>query len=186
MNRVLVLGVLACAMTPCFAHKIRVDYDRGANFSHYKTYSWVQPANQPPGAAYFNQLMQERIAGFIDEALACRGYKLVATGGDLLVIYSVDVTEQPVFTTFSNGFGPDWDGGLGWGGGWGGWGGGISTTTVSTYYEGTLVVDLADAKRQQLVFEGTSTHTISSHPEKNTKKLDKAVREVFEKYPPQQ
>jgi hypothetical protein len=91
----------------------------------------------------------------------------------------VDVKEQPVFTTISSGMGPGW----GWGWGWG-WDDGIATTTVQTIYLGTLVVDLVDAHRKQLVFQGTSTQTISSRPERNTKRLAEAVNRVFEKYPP--
>jgi len=121
--------------------------------------------------------MQERIAGFIDQALAARGLKRVTTGGDLLVTYGINVTEQPVLTTFSSGGG--------WGCCWdGGWGSGISTTTVQYFYEGTLIVDMVDAHRNQLVFQGTSSHQISSRPERNTRRLSRAVNEVFEKYPP--
>jgi Domain of unknown function (DUF4136) len=178
MKRILVLGALACAASIGFAHKARVDFDRGIHFSCYKTYSWVHSADaSSPQALFPNQLMRERISGYIDEALAARGLKRVTTGGDLLISYQVKVTEQPLFTTFSDGPGP------GWGWDWG-WGSGFSTTTVQNIYDGTLVIDMVDANQQQLVFQGTSTHTISSRPEKNAKRLAKAVSEVFEKYPP--
>jgi hypothetical protein len=42
-----------------------------------------------------------------------------------------------------------------------------------------------DANQKRLVFEGTSTQTISSRPERNTRRLTRAVNEIFEKYPPQ-
>ena len=119
--------------------------------------------------------MRERISGFIEEALAARGMKRVTTAGDLLICYRINVTEQPQFLTYSNGGGFGWD--------WG-WGSGFTTTTVQNIYEGTLVIDMVDARQQQLVFQGTSTQTISSKPQKNTKRLAKAVSEVFEKYPP--
>jgi hypothetical protein len=181
MNRIVVLGALLCVVPPGFAHKIRVDFDHGTDFSRYKTYSWTRPADAPPTDALFpNQLMQERIASFIDEALASRGFKCVASGGDLLVSYRITVTEEPQYTTFYDEILPGWD----WNQGWG-WVSGYSNTVVQTIYEGTLIVDMVDSHRRQLVFEGTSTQTISSSPYRNTKKLGKAVREVFEKYPPQ-
>jgi hypothetical protein len=86
------------------------------------------------------------------------------------------VTEEPIYTTFSDGTGPGW--------GWG-WGSAISTTTTEMIYQGTLVVDMWDSHHQQLLFQGTSTQLISSKPAKNTKRLAKAVREILEKYPPQ-
>ena len=173
MNRTMVLLALAWAILPAGAQKAHVDFDHGCHFSRYKTYSWAQtPDGQLPDAVFPNQLMRERISGFIQEALAAKGYRPVASGGDLLVGYQVNVTELPMYTTFGDGWG------------WG-WGDGISTTTTQMIYQGTLVVDMLDAHQRQLVFQGVSTLTISSKPANNTKKLAKAVNEIFEKYPPQ-
>jgi hypothetical protein len=175
MNRIIVLGMLVCGVSPALAHRIRVDFDHGINFSSYRTFSWAPAADaSPPEPLFPNQLMRERIVGFIEEALAARGFKRVQTGGDLLLSYGIQVTETPQFTTFSDGPGPGW-----------GWGSGFSTTTVQTIYEGTLVVDMVDAGHNKLVFQGTSTQTISSRPSTNTRKLAKAVNEIFERYPPQ-
>ena len=175
MNRILVLGVLLGAACPGLASRVRVDFDHKTHFSSYKTYRWADSASAPlPEGLFPNGLMRERIAGLIEEALAARGFKRVATGGDLLISYGIQVTEHPQFTTFYDGGGPGW-----------GWGSGFSTTTVQTFYEGTLAVNMVDANQKRLVFEGTSTQTISSRPERNTRRLAKAVNEIFEKYPPQ-
>jgi hypothetical protein len=169
------IGALVCAASPGFAHRIRVDFDHGIHFSRYKTYRWVDSVGPPvQGLIFPNQLIQERIAGLIEEAMAARGFKRVPTGGDLLISYGIQVTEHPQFTTFYDGAGPGW-----------GWGSGFSTTTVQTIYEGTLVLDMVDANQKKLVFQGTSTQTISSRPERNTRRLAKAVNQIFEKYPPQ-
>jgi hypothetical protein len=177
MNRIMVLGALICAASSGFAHKARVDFDHGVHFAHYKTYSWVDSTDQgSPEAMFPNQLIRDRITGFIEEALAARGFKRVDTGSDLLIGFKINVTEQPEFTTFYDGGGLDW--------GWG-WGSGISTTTVQTFYEGTLVINMMDANQKKLVFQGTSTQNISSKPAKNTRSFAKAVNEIFEKYPPQ-
>jgi hypothetical protein len=190
MNRMVLLGAIACAMSPGFAHIVRVDFDHAIHFSCYKTYQWVKaPDVSSQDPVFPNRLMQERIAGFIDEAMAARGLKRVTKGGDLLVSYRVDVTSQPVFTTISDGIGPGWGWGPGWdwgpGPGWAwGWGSGFSTTTVQNIYEGTLVVNMVDANRRQLVFQGTSTQTVSSRPERNSRRLLRAVNSVFEKFPP--
>lgn len=177
MNRIIVLGALVCAVSPALAHRVLVDFDHRTHFSRYKTYSWVAAADNPPDGGLFpNQLMRERIVGSIEEALAARGFKHVEKGGDLLINYGIQVSETPQFTTFYNDTGPGW--------GWG-WGSGISTTTVQTIYEGTLVVDIVDANQKKLVFQGTSSQTISSRPTTNTRRLARAINEIFEKYPPQ-
>jgi hypothetical protein len=173
MNRIMLVA-LAIALTPALAHKIRVDFDHNTHFSSYKTYRWVPAADAQASQTQFpNQLMDERVVSFIDQALVARGLKRVTTGGDLLISYHVKVTEQPQYITYDDG--PGW--------GWG-WGSGFATTTVQIIYLGTLVIDMVDEHQKQLVFQGTSTQTISSRPEKNTKKLAKAVNEVFERYPP--
>jgi Domain of unknown function (DUF4136) len=173
MSRIIVLLALAFAVLPVGAQKARVDFDHGCRFSHYKTFGWaLSPEEQSSDAFFPNQLMRERIVSFIEEALATKGFKRVESGADLLVSYQFKVTEEPMYTTYGDGWG------------WG-WGSGISTTTTQMIYHGTLVVDMTDAHQKQLVFQGVSTQTISSKPTKNTKKLAKAVEEIFEKYPPQ-
>jgi hypothetical protein len=187
MSRTMMLLALAAAVSPGFAQKVRVDYDHGSDYSHYKTYRWVgMPRASSPDVQFPNQLMQQRIVSFVEEALAAKRLTRVETGGDLLVNYDVQVTAEPQLTTFSDAAVPfaGWAG-LGWGGlGCCGWGSGFSTTTAQTYWEGTLVVSLTDSHQKQLIFQGTSTDAISSRAQKNTKRLQKGVNEIFEKYPP--
>ena len=184
MSRITVLVLLACTALPAVAHRVRVDFNHATHFSYFKTYRWVPSPDSPPkGAKFPNQLMQERVVSFVDEALAARGFKRVATGGDLLISYHINVAEIPQFTTFFDSWGPGWGPGLGTG--WGpGWQSGFATTQVQINYEGTLVLNMVDAKQNVLVFQGTSTQAVSSRPERNTRKLAKAVSEIFEKYPP--
>jgi len=193
MSRTMMLLALASAVSPGVAQKVRVDYDHGCDYSRYKTYRWVGLQRASSDVQFPNQLMRERIVSFVGEALAAKHFTPVATGGDLLVRYDVKVTAEPEFTTFSDAAGPGWGwGGLSWGGwgwtGWGccgwGWGNGFSTTTTQTHWTGTLVVSLTDPRQKQLIFQGVSTDTISSKAEKNTKRFQKGIQEMFEKYPP--
>ena len=67
----------------------------------------------------------------------------------------------------------------------GGFGGfGESTTTEQDYKEGTLVVDLYDAKTKQLIWRGSAEDTLSSKAEKNEKNLDKGIAKMFKDFPP--
>src|SRR5215470_17702016 len=118
MKQVISLVALACIVSPAIGQKAHVDFDRACDFSRYQTYRWVASPNEQP----LNQLMQERVVGFVEEALSARRLKRVPSGGDLLISYHVKVTEQPQFVTYTDAFGP------GWGWGWGG--SSISTTYV--------------------------------------------------------
>jgi len=55
---------------------------------------------------------------------------------------------------------------------------------VDTYEVATLVVDLFDSKMKHLLWRGSSSATLSSKPDKNTKELDKGVQKMFEHFPP--
>jgi hypothetical protein len=171
MKRFLTFFVLACAVSPLAVPKARVDFDHACDFSRYRTYQWAAP----PNADYLNQLMQMRVVTFVEEALAARRLKRVQSGGDLVVNFQMDVRQEKVYTTFGDSFGFGWDYG---------WGSSIATTTEQIINLGTLTVDVVDSNRNRLVFQGVSTAPISSKPAHNTKRLAKAVNEIFEKYPP--
>jgi len=85
------------------------------------------------------------------------------------------VRQENVYTTFAD------TTGFGWG--WG-WGSTMATTTTQVITLGTLTVDLVDSHKNRLVFQSVSTAPISSKPAHNTKRLAKAVNQIFEKYPP--
>ena len=171
MNRIVIILAFALSISPVAAQRVRVDFDHSNDFSHYQTYRWAGP----PTGGDLNQLMQERVVGFIEEALSTKRLKRVKTGGDLVISANMTVSREDVWTTFTNstGFGWDW-----------GWGSAISTTTVQPIFRGTLTVDLVDARRNQLVFQGVSTSSMSSRPAHNTKRLAKSVNGIFCKYPP--
>src|SRR6476661_2626178 len=108
MKRLLAILAVACVISPVAAQKARVDFDHASDFSHYQTYRWAAP----PNADVLNQLMQLRVIGFVEEALAAKRLRRVETGGDLLVNFQMNVQQQSVFTTFSDTLGYGWGGGI--------------------------------------------------------------------------
>ena len=67
-------------------------------------------------------------------------------------------------------------------------GGRFSTTTINydTYVDGTLFVDMIDAKKNQLVWQGRGTKTVDpdASQKKREENINYAVKLIFEKYPP--
>ena len=55
---------------------------------------------------------------------------------------------------------------------------------MDTYEEGTLVVDLFDMSDKRVVWRGVASETVSDNPEKNSKKVQKAVEKMFKQFPP--
>jgi hypothetical protein len=155
-----------------FAQHVQTDFDHQANFSQYKTYSWqqIQPANS---------LWDARIKNAVDAQLTAKGLTQVDSGGDVTIVAIKTTQTQRSLQTFYDGFGGGW--------GWrrfGGGGFGEATTTEQDYKEGTLVVDLFDAKTKQLVWRGSAEDTLSDKADKNEKNLEKGVAKMFKDFPP--
>src|SRR5262249_41736291 len=149
------------------AQQVKTDYDRGADFSQYKTFSWAQVKTQDP-------LFIDRIKDAVNSALAAKGWTQVETGGDVSIVAIQMTQNQQTLNTFYDGFGGGW--------GWrrfGGGGFGEATTTTDTYKVGTLVLDLFDAKSKQLVWRGSTSDTLSNNSDKNIKNLDKGVDKLL-------
>jgi len=162
------VGAALLLASASFAQQVKTDYDRSADFSNYKTYSWEKVQTQDP-------LWADRIKEAVNSALAAKGLTPVASGGDIAVVAIEMTKNQQTLNTFYDGFGGGWR----WGGGFGN-----ATTTVDNYKVGTLVVDLFDAKSKQVIWRGSSSDTLSDKSDKNIKNLDKGVQKMFDHYPP--
>ena len=173
MNRIVALATSSVAIAIAFASQVQVNFDRSADFLHYKTYCLVQTAAQSASPA-FPAGFWNRIPGLIEERLAEGRIKPVSSDGDLMVSYSVHITEHPQKINLSDGVGPT---GLGYGNT-------VYMATLRTIYEWTLVINIVDAKRNHIVFEGTLSQTTGSTPERNAKKLIRAFHEILASYPP--
>jgi hypothetical protein len=163
------LMVLFITCSTLFAADVTVDWDKQADFTHFKTYAWGR------GTPAKNPLMDQRIVAAIDKQLASKGLQKVddPSNADLVVIYHAAVGEQTQLNT------TDMGGGWGWR-----WGSGMSTTTVDKIPTGQLVVDIGDARTKKLLWLGNAKDTLSDKPEKNEEKINKAVEKMFAKFPP--
>ena len=164
------VGVALLIASASFAQQVKTDYDRSADFSQYKTYSWEKVQTADP-------LWAGRIKEAVNAALTAKGLTPVESGGDIAVVAIEMTKNQQTLNTFYDGFGGGWR--------WRGFGGfGDATTTVDNYKVGTLVVDLFDAKSKQVIWRGSSSDTLSDKSDKNIKNLDKGVQKMFDHFPP--
>ena len=166
------VGIVLLSATAALAQQVKTDYDRGANFAQYKTYSWEHVKTKDP-------LDVDRIKNAVNAALAAKGWTRVDSGGDVSIVAMEITQNQQTLNTFYDGFGGGW-GFRRFGGG----GFGEATTTTDTYKVGTVVVDLFDTKTKQLIWRGSSSDTLSNNSDKNIKNLDKGVNKMFRHFPP--
>lgn len=159
------LTVLGFALI-ALAADVTTDYDHSANFGKYHTYSWMS-------ASASNSLWSDRIKNAVDSQLTAKGWQQVPSGGDATVAAIGKTSNQQTLQTFYDGF-PGWR--------WGGFG--ESTTNVENQKVGTLTVDIFDTQTKKLIWRGRGENALSGNPEKNEKKLDKTVEDMFKKFPP--
>jgi hypothetical protein len=161
---VLVAGLVACSTV-----QVSTDYDPAANFSQYKTFSFM-----PMGK--IDSITAGRIETAITLALQARGLQKAPATGDLQISVRARRSHEKVITSVGYG-------GYGWGRGWRG---GMGTTTVQNVPVGTLVVDLVDASANKLVWQGMATDTIdpSSTGREKQDELNSAMAKLFAGYPP--
>jgi len=176
-------AVTALLLVPVLAaaQKVSYDFNKTANFSGFKTYALKD------GTKVGQQLIDDRIVSAIDAALAAKGFTKAESNPDVFVVYHVAFDKQKDISTFSSGYGGGY-GPYGWGWGGGGWAGGSTSTQVRDILIGTLVIDMADAKKGEVAWRGMGVKEIDTQakPEKRDKSITNAVNKIFKNYPPKQ
>ena len=174
---VLIAGfVLAPALV--IAQKTSHDFDKTANFAGFKTYAFKD------GTKVGQPLIDDRIVAALEKELATKGLTKSEANPDVIVVYHVAFDKEKDISTFSSGYGGGYGPyGYGWGGGWGST---SSTTTVRDILVGTMVIDIADAKKNQIAWRGMGVKEVNTtaNPEKRDKSINDAVQKIFKNYPP--
>ncbi len=174
----ILFGLLtACASGP----DIRTDYDPSADFSSYRTFSFVQPL--ATAQAGYTTLLTERLKQAVRVQMEARGYVLNDQSPDLLVNF---YTQTRLRTDYVAPPPMPW-GNYYYGyraGYYGGWSGYAMAPQVIQYTLGILNVDLIDAKRRQLVWEGISTSVVDDLQQATSAvEVSTIVNAIFERYP---
>jgi hypothetical protein len=153
------------------AQKTSYDFDGSAPFSNFKTYAWTE--GTLAGEPFFDR----RVETAIDSQLAAKGLTKSETNPDLYVRYHVGLGLQRSVDGWVGGA----DGGYGWRGG-----SGSVDLRLNELPTGTLVIDLIDAAKQQLVWRGVGTKELDleARPEKRDAAIAKAVEKILKNYPP--
>jgi len=171
-------GLLALPfIAACSGVEVHTDYDASVDFSHYKTYYWSKTPTTK------NPLMGQRIVAEIDGQLFTKGWRKVPEDQAAATIAAhVTTQEREQIDTMYNNVGPGGWYGPGFAGGWAG--AGVSTSTVSYFTVGTLLIDILDAKTKRGIWHGTAEGTITDDPQQNEKEIAEGVSKMFKNFPP--
>ena len=160
-----------CAMLACITsaialgQQVSVNYNHSQSFTQYHTYAWgSNNANKVK-----NSILAQVAEQDINSALQGKGLQMVqeSQNPDLIVISSGGLKQETSYSA------------------WGmrGIGGGMGGITPEQNVEGTLIVDLHDAKGQSLVWRGIAQGTLNNNGNKNQQMLQKAITNMFKQWP---
>ena len=157
-NRVLAGALLITTfMAGCASgSKIRSDFDHSADFSRYRTYNFYADAG--PERTNYQSLFSQHMVTAITKEMNARGYEK-SDDPDLLVNFNAVLRDKTKVTTRSApvSYGGYYGYRRSYYDPWFGYSHSRATEThVSQYTEGTVNIDLVDAKKKKLVWEAVS------------------------------
>lgn len=155
----------------CSSVRVASDYDTKVNFNQFTTYAFFKPGIDK---AEISDLDKRRILRAIDAELNLKGMQK-SESPDLLISFFTKAKERVDVYQNHYGWGGYW--GWGWGHPWGG-------TTVSKTTEGTLYIDIIDAKTNELIWQGIGTAPLARDMEKKEARINEIVKKILERYPP--
>jgi hypothetical protein len=170
------LALGGCASGP----DVRADYDRSADFGQYRTYGFVAQAGTDDGDA--RSLVTLMLQNAASQQMEARGYKR-ADNPDLVINFQGQLEEKvDVESTPAPYFGAGWGYGGWYGAPYGGWG--ATEVTTRRYNVGTLVLDVVDREKRQVVYQGVISGVVTKEMQQNRQEaITRAVGRLYEQYP---
>jgi len=182
------LLMTSLALVPLRA-QTATDFDKSVDFTQFKTYAWstpdIQVGNNP---TYKSGLITKNIETSLTDELARRGLTMNAENPDLLVGFhtytekKVDsygsVAPSPMYYPF--GYRAGWRyypyGFANWPYAWNG-----NFRNVQ-YTEGTLIIDVVNARTKQLIWRGSAEGNVSD-PNRLEKEISRGIHKIMKEYP---
>lgn len=167
--KLLSLLFITAFISSCSSVRVASDYDDRTDFSVYKTYGFFEPGIEKVD---ISDLDRNRILRALEDEFAKKGFTK-SENPDLLVNFFTKARQEVDVNQFY----------AGWGYGWNPWMWGGNYTTVSTSTEGTLYIDLIDAKKKELVWQGIGTGVLTMDREKKEERIREFVTNILAQFP---
>ncbi|CAM4010000.1 DUF4136 domain-containing protein [Flavobacterium antarcticum] len=167
--------LLIFLVVSCSSVNVYNDYDKKVDFTQFKTFAFYKPGVDK---VEISDLDKKRILKSIEAEMLAKGFTK-SENPDLLVNFFTKSREQVDVNAFNNSWG------YGYGYGWNPyiWGG--NRTTVRTTTQGTLFIDLIDAKKKEMVWQGEGQGEIFKNQKNKEERIGEFVKEILKQYPPQ-
>jgi hypothetical protein len=163
-----ILAILASMFlisVAALAQQVSVNYNHSQSFAQYHTYAWASQNQNQIQNSILAQVAQQDI----NNAMQAKGLQMVqeSQNPDLILTANGGLRQQTSYSA------------------WGmrGIGGGMGGITPEQNVEGTMIVDLYDAKSKSLVWRGIAQNTLNNNGNKNQQMVEKAVQKMFKQWP---
>jgi len=150
--------------------QVKTDFDHGATFGQYRSFQMGEGKVIEQGALTENTIVKDRVDVAVKNGLATRGLVPAPDHADLIARFAVGVRSVKELE------------GVGYPVAVGLWGAYPNDFWIVDHPEGTLVIDLVDARSQKLVWRAYCVADGSGMSDPAF--IQKAVNRAFEHYPP--
>jgi len=169
------VALLAAVLAGCATMKAGSRVEGGAEFTHYRTWEWAPAEERPTGDPRLdsNPMFEEHLRSAVEHQLARKGYMRTTLAGSppLRAHYHVHFSKRVEIA--------------------GGAARGSSCSSdcepeAYAYEQGTLVVDLVDARTSKVVWRGWSWDNmqgIIDNQARMEREIDRVVAAMFEQIP---
>ena len=163
--------LLLFLVASCSSIKVSADYDTKADFSKYKTFAFYKKGIDK---VEISDLDKRRILTAVESEMLAMGFTKSDEPDLLINIFTKTVQKVEVYNdNYYYGWYP-WYYGPNFG------------TRVSKYTEGTLFIDLIDANKKELAWQGIGSGALNTtgNVDKKEEKIKEYVKEIMAQYPP--
>lgn len=174
--RIVLAGVALLVLAACSSlPSVRTEYDRQVDFSRYRTFGFFDVVGTDRGG--YQTLVTQTLKAATRRQMEARGYRYSEDKPDLKINFNArltdrfNVTRTPVPPSEYYGYRSyaTWR---------------AYDIEVDQFTEGTLNIDVVDAARAQLVWEGIATGPVTARVYSNRQAaIEQAVERIFLKYP---
>jgi len=169
------ITMAACASGPRIITNSAPDF----SVTNYQTFGFLQPLSSDRGNV--RSLISTHLIAAATRELEMSGLRFSESSPDLLINFMVSTRETIQTRPSSN---VSVHHGRGRYGTWGGYNMSMSTTEIVQRTEGTIDVDIIDASRNQLVWEGAAAGRVTDSTRKNLREtVNRAVSDIFAEFP---
>ncbi|MCC7054370.1 MAG: DUF4136 domain-containing protein [Gemmatimonadaceae bacterium] len=162
-------------LAACASVSAGADFDPAIRLDQYHSFDWGAGDTMPAGDVRLdnNPFFDSRVRAAVELEMAAKGVQRRTTSPDLLVHYHVSVRQRVdvVRTDEARGYTDPWM---------------RQGSTVVEFDEGTLLLDVADARTKKIVWRGWSQTDVTGlldNPREMEKRVSESIRRMLSRYP---